>query len=71
MFYYCQPDKISITVGTIDENEVEIPKPTAHIFLEEKARWFDVPNDGLNRYNRFPPAFQAKLDAWEANAGKE
>ncbi len=41
MQYKCQPDFISITVGSIDEESLKapLPKVSQHIFLSEKASW--------------------------------
>ncbi|EEQ34169.1 DUF636 domain-containing protein [Microsporum canis CBS 113480] len=47
-----RPDSISLCPGSFDDWDVkgELMKPTDHIFLGEKAVWFDVPNDGLSRF---------------------
>lgn len=54
MQYKFQPHKISITVGSIDEESVKgvLVKPSEHVFLGEKAGWFQVPEDGLQRFER-------------------
>lgn len=70
MYYYCVPEQISIAVGTIDDG-IKIPKPAEHIFLKEKATWYDLPDDGLARFDMLPPPFQAKLDAWRAHGGDD
>ena len=45
---------MGIVAGSIDEKSVkgELIKPTEHIFLEEKAGWYDLPEDGLGRFER-------------------
>lgn len=56
MAYTAFPDEVAIAAGTLDsldssgDGPREIPKPGLHIFLKEKADWFEVPNDGLERY---------------------
>lgn len=57
MAYTAFPDVVAIAAGTLDsldssgdDGSKEIPKPGLHIFLKEKADWFEVPNDGLERY---------------------
>ena len=64
MQYHCQPNRISVTAGSIDQSLVPLPKPTEHIFLCEKAAWFDLPEDGLKRIDDFDTPFKYKLEAW-------
>lgn len=66
MAYHCQPERISVAAGTIDETSVHgnLPKPSMHIFLKEKAGWFQLPEDGLDRWEEFSTPFQEKLDRW-------
>jgi hypothetical protein len=65
MQYKCQPDLISITAGSIDEESVNatLPKVSEHIFVEkgEKAGWYEIPDDKIPRFSRFPPRFQKKI----------
>jgi hypothetical protein len=70
MIYDHQKESIAIPAGTIDEASVqgELPKTDHHIFLEEKAGWYDLPDDGTGRYAKFRPAFQEGLDAVEKNS---
>lgn len=68
MQYKFQQERISITAGSIDEESVKCGlgvKPSEHIFLREKAEWFEVPDDGVPRYEGFPDEFQRKLDSWK------
>jgi hypothetical protein len=66
MKYKFQPENVSITAGSIDESSVKgsLVKPCEHIFLAEKAEWFEVPNDGASRYETFPGGFEEKLEGW-------
>ena len=66
MMYKCDPDAIGIAAGTIDEDSVigELEKAKTHIFLSQKASWYAVPEDGLERYERFSEEFQQLLDKW-------
>lgn len=69
MVYNDAPDVIGIAAGTIDSwgesgsgsgNEGgrgEVPGPRAHIFLREKAGWFVVPEDGLERFEGHMPGY--------------
>ena len=66
MQYKCQPDLIGITAGSIDEESVNatLPKVSEHIFVEkrEKAGWYEIPDDKIPRFSRFPPRFQKKIE---------
>jgi hypothetical protein len=66
MQYKCQPDIIGITAGSIDEESVNaaLPKVSEHIFVEkgEKAGWYEIPDDKIPRFSRFPPRFQKKIE---------
>jgi hypothetical protein len=65
MIYDHQPECIGIPAGTIDEGSVkgELPKTDHHIFLDEKAGWYDLPDDETGRYAKHRAAFQEGLDA--------
>jgi len=67
MQYNCETEVIEITAGSIDEGSVKGALPAAgrHIFLGEKAGWYVLPDDGLERYEGFPEGFQRKLDEWK------
>jgi hypothetical protein len=69
MQYNCQPDRISFTAGSIDEDGVKgsLPKVKDHIFVEpgSKAGWYDLPDDGVPRFSKFSGGFQSKIDAWK------
>ncbi|KAL2073356.1 hypothetical protein VTL71DRAFT_10680 [Oculimacula yallundae] len=70
MQYKCDPDSISITAGSIDEESLKgpLPKVSQELFLSEKASWFDVPGDEKGqcpKYEKFSVNFQRQLDAWK------
>lgn len=71
MQYKFQPEKVGITAGSIDEESVRggvLGKSfelRGHIFLREKARWFEVPDDGVERFDGFTEEFQGKIDSWK------
>lgn len=52
MTYKCEPDFISITAGTFDEESIrgQLPRVKQHIFLDEKVKTC---------------AFQKRMDAWK------
>lgn len=67
------PERMAITVGSIDEGSVKgkLMKPTGHIFLEEKAGWFDLPEDGLERFDRFSDGSDEAIKAWIKEHGED
>ncbi|KMP03152.1 hypothetical protein CISG_07659 [Coccidioides immitis RMSCC 3703] len=55
------PDKISLSPGSFDDWDVQggkdaFVKPEGYIFAAEKAVWYELPNDGLPRHEKLPPA---------------
>lgn len=69
MKYHCYPDDTYVAMGTVDESKVvgSIVKPTEHMFLREKARWWELANDdGLAKHEGFDQPFQDRLRAWYA-----
>jgi hypothetical protein len=68
------PEVMSITVGSIDEGSVKgkLVKPSMHIFLEEKAGWFDLPEDGLKRFEKWDDEVSdKKIQAWLKEHGDD
>ncbi|EAW12616.1 GFA family protein [Aspergillus clavatus NRRL 1] len=56
MKYDYESGHLSVTTGTIDETlRSEIPKPSRHLFVREKAAWFDLPDDEAERVDGFTP----------------
>lgn len=51
MRYDFNPGMMGIAAGTIDQS-AEVPRPARHIYLREKAGWFEVPEDGAERWER-------------------
>ncbi|OAF54953.1 hypothetical protein VC83_08544 [Pseudogymnoascus destructans] len=69
-----RPKDISTVTGSIDERSVkgELMKPTEHIFFEGKAGWFDLPEDGLGRFERFSEGeSDEKIKAWMEEHGEK
>jgi hypothetical protein len=52
MAYTFDNDETSVTMGSIDTSSFTCEPPTVkkHIFLNEKAPWFVLPNDGAERW---------------------
>lgn len=54
MLQHGDPKGIAIAAGTLDEGETHIPPPSHHIFLSEKASWFELPEgDGAKRWDKW------------------
>lgn len=68
MKYHCRPDGTSVNMGSVDESSVvgHIVRPKEHIFLGEKAGWWEVRlDDGLEHHKWFNESFQKRLKEWE------
>lgn len=77
MEYDFESDIVGIAAGTIDDrslsltttkkNESELLlKPTAHIWLKEKAVWFKVDeDDGMERFQEHRPQTEELLRKWQ------
>ena len=67
MTYYAMPDSIGVAAGTVNEASIhgELLKPQNHIFVSDKAKWYTIPDDGLERYDTFPPEFEDTLETWK------
>jgi hypothetical protein len=74
MQYTHKPYRIGFLIGMIDESSLgdnlEKLRPEKHIFVGEgkKASWFDVPDDGLSRWDGFEASFQEILEAAQKSA---
>lgn len=74
MKYFCD-ENIGVAAGTIEEGSFAkrrgdgVEKVTEHIFMGEKAGWYEVPEDGVKRWEGFSEGFEKKLRAWKK--GKE
>ena len=48
------PSRIAMAAGTLDDEcSSSVPPPTAHIFLQEKAPWYELPEDGAQRWDKW------------------
>jgi len=68
MSYKCEPDFISLTAGTFNEDSIrgQLPRVKQHIFVDEKVKtWYELPDDTLPRYSSFSSAFQKKIEGWK------
>lgn len=76
MRYKHQPEDIGLTLGTVDEGSVpdaevkEGMKVQKHIFVSQKAWWYDVKKDGIPTHERFEgKEFEQEMKAWEGKEG--
>jgi len=70
MTYHCQPERVGITMGSVNEETVKgaLPKKVdVHIFVGESSKpgWYELPEDHTQRFPKFTPPFQKKIDAWK------
>lgn len=73
MKYHCQPDITHVNMGSVDDGSVvgHIVRPKEHIFLRDKAVWWEVrQDDGLEHHEGYDEPFQRRLKEWEAG-GRE
>ncbi|KZP08656.1 hypothetical protein FIBSPDRAFT_938850 [Athelia psychrophila] len=56
--------EISVPASTIHLANVkgELPGVGAHIFVGEKAPWYEIPEDGLPRYEKFSEGFMKLIE---------
>ena len=72
MKYHCRPDGTSVVMGIVNDASIvgKIPYPKEHIFLREKAKWWDIrSDDGLAQHESFNQAFESRLAEWVAKGG--
>ncbi|KAI1748109.1 Mss4-like protein [Xylaria castorea] len=69
MKYHCRPDGTSITMGLVDNEHIagSLPAVKEHIFLGDKAAWWNVPSDdGAAQHHGFNEAFTRRLQDWSS-----
>lgn len=73
MKYRLETGRLDVVAGTMDEDSARAGpaevRGSAHIFTSQKASWYEIGEDGLERFERFPPGFQEQLDEWERSNG--
>ncbi|KAJ5443187.1 hypothetical protein N7445_004300 [Penicillium cf. griseofulvum] len=53
MLQHRDQKSIAIAAGTLDEGKTQIPLPSHHIFISEKASWFELPKgDGAKIWDK-------------------
>ena len=64
MTYPSSPNEIGLCMSTVDLESLKTdsaPKVVKHIFLREKAPWFVLPEDGIERTERWGTSETAHL----------
>jgi hypothetical protein len=59
--YDFYPNRTHVAAGTTTEGADTIPKVCMHLWLKRAPRWYQIPEDGVPRYEEFPDDFN---DAW-------
>jgi len=67
---------MGVTLGSIDEDSLskevrEKLRLEKHIFVSQKACWFDVKKDGLPTFERFSGTFEEDLEKAGRSLRKE
>ncbi|KIX09524.1 uncharacterized protein Z518_00604 [Rhinocladiella mackenziei CBS 650.93] len=65
MRYHFEPERIGLCLGTVLEARPPLPGLSAHIFLNEKASYFVLPDDGASGWDEFKPKFHDKIRKWK------
>jgi hypothetical protein len=50
---------VAVPVGSLDDDPGT--RPLCHIFVASKAPWYMIPNDGLPRFDAYPPSVDADI----------
>ena len=72
MRYHCDQDDIGLAVAGIETEGVVMEngkalQATEHIFISQKPEWYEIPDDGTKKWDRFTPDFEEKLHRWRQN----
>lgn len=66
--YDCYPEKTHVAAGLVIKGKGQelLPKVGVHIFVKEKPVWYDIPEDGLPKWDGFDDEFNEKMRAYKA-----
>lgn len=59
--YDCYPDKTHVTALTVGKSDWQMPEVGIHIFVKSKPEWYQVPADGVERWEEFDAGFAANF----------
>lgn len=68
--YHCYPDKTHVAAGTIVRSDWEVPRHGMHSFVKYKPSWYEIPDDGVGRWEHFDPVFDEVFNKWDAGRKK-
>jgi len=68
MQYDCYPEKTHIAAGLVTQGGELIPKVCMHIFVRSKPTWYNIPEDGIPRYDEFDEEFWDVLKRYQTRA---
>lgn len=60
--YELYPEKTHVAVSTIVRNDFELPGVGCHIWCKRAPESYQIPEDGVPRYEEFDDVFQARMD---------
>ena len=64
--YVCYPEKTHVAASTIGRSDFEALKVGCHIWTKSCPTWYEIPEDGVERWKEFDPGFQKLLDEFLA-----
>lgn len=67
MQYHCYPDKTHVAAGSVVQGSETLPKVGCHIWIKRKPIWFEIPEDGVERWQEFDLAFEEWYGKWKAD----
>ena len=66
MAYFCRSEDVDLVLGTMDDDEFDgHVRISSHIFTSQKAGWYEIGDDGVERFERFPPAWEETIRQWK------
>ena len=71
MQYDCYPEKTHIAAGLVTQGSELIPKVCTHIFVRSKPTWYNIPEDGVPRYEEFDEDFLNVLKIHETQVHRD
>jgi len=75
MRYKHRPEEVGLAMGCVanesitDDEVKESFKLKRHIFVSQKAEWYDPSRDGIKMWDRFSGSFEEEMRAAEGNSG--
>lgn len=65
MWYYLYPNKVHVAAGTMIKSDFDLPKEVEmHIWIKQAPSWYDIPKDGVRRFEEFDGEFEKRLNQY-------